>query len=81
MGKIITYLCETCEIKGDTFHLFTQTQVKGNHIYSTVDADKEWTIQVGNGLLKARNLKTNKIEIPGFTSEEVGLMLYYVCTF
>ena len=66
MGKIITYLCDTCDVQRGMFDCLTKIQVKHEHTYAKVAEDNEWTIQMGKELIKARNWKSTNIEIPGF---------------
>ena len=80
MGKILSYICETCEVERGRFDTVTQMQVKRMHTYSSVAENDEWTIQIGKELLQARNWKINEIKIPGFRSEEIDTMLNYICT-
>ena len=77
MGKILTYISQTCDVDFCEIDSLSQNEVKKQHTYFTPSQDDEWKIKISKELHAARR---GKFEIPGFKDEEILTIFNFICT-
>ena len=73
MGCTLSKISRECGLATWDSSNLSSTLVKNKMKYSAVPQPEEWRI----GLLK--DLLSNQLEIPGFTDDEIGDMVSYIC--
>ena len=73
MGRTLSQISRECGLATWDPSRVSSTLVKTKMKYSAVPHPEEWR----TGLLK--ELLSNQLEVPGFTDDEIGDMVSYIC--
>ena len=77
LGKTLDYLQEECKLTGYELDGLTPSMVKKNLVYEPVSPDAAWKSCLALELFKTRK---EKVDIVGFTDDEINELFKFVCT-
>ena len=77
MGKTLNYILEQCNMDSSQLSQLSSSVVKSNLKYNEATEDTKWRVELALELGKVRD---GEVEVEGFTSKEIDVMLAHVCT-
>ena len=77
MGKTLNYILEQCNMDSSQLSQLSSSVVKSNLKYNEATEDTKWRVELALELGKVRD---GEVEVDGFTSKEIDVMLAHVCT-
>ena len=75
MGKTLSYILEQCNMDSSQLSQLSSSAVKSNLKYKEATEDNKWRVELALELGKVRD---GEVEVEGFTSEEIDVMLAHV---
>ena len=77
LGSTLVYLREQCQLKESRSVSLTQGVVKKNLVYERIPPD---SLCKSSLAIELQPVRTNEIEVNGFTNDEIEDILTYACT-
>ena len=79
-GSTFHYLTKQCNIKESNLDELSSQLVKKSLVFEDIPPDRQWTCQIATELMSVKNCNS-KLQVPGFSTDEIGMMLDFACTY